>query len=73
VAIEHDYFARHQPWRTAELVVLGAELDFANSSEGFARQIEALSASSSQRPASQRAFPRLDAPWTGDAFPRRAP
>jgi uridine kinase len=73
VAIEYDYFAWHQPWRTADLVVLGAELDFTNSSEGFARQIEALSASSSQRPASQRAFQRLDAPWTGDARPRRAP
>jgi para-aminobenzoate synthetase len=49
VAIEHGYFARHQPWRTADLVVLGAELDFGNSHEGFARRIESGAGAQGER------------------------
>ncbi len=56
VAIEHGYFARTRPWRTADLVVLGAELDFRNSDEGFARRMQALADGASQR---------LDAPYSG--------
>lgn len=40
VAIELGYFARNQPWRSADLIVLGAELDFGNSREGFVRRME---------------------------------
>jgi para-aminobenzoate synthetase len=40
VAIELGYFARFRPWRSADLFVLGAELDFGNSGEGFARRLE---------------------------------
>jgi para-aminobenzoate synthetase len=42
VAIEHGYLAKARPWRNADLVVLGAELDFSNSAEGFARRMEVL-------------------------------
>ncbi len=56
--IEHGYFARTRPWRTVDLVVLGAELDFGNSGEGFARMMEALADATSQR---------LDAPYRATA------
>jgi hypothetical protein len=40
VAIELAYVRRFTPWKTADLHVLGAELTFGNSSEGFARPLE---------------------------------
>lgn len=49
VAIELAYFARHRPWRTADLVVLGAELDFGNSHAGFARRIESGATAQGER------------------------
>jgi hypothetical protein len=42
VAIELSYFRRFTPWRTADVFVLGAELTFGNSREGFARRMEVL-------------------------------
>lgn len=40
VAIELAYFRRMRPWRCADFYVLGAELSFANSAEGFARRLD---------------------------------
>ncbi len=40
VMVELAYFERYKPWRTADLFVIGAELTFGNSSEGFARLLE---------------------------------
>jgi hypothetical protein len=40
VAIELGYFARFRPWRSSDLFVLGAELDFSTSGAGFARCME---------------------------------
>lgn len=44
VAVELTYFRRFTPWRTADVFVLGAELTFANTCEGFARRLEAMAA-----------------------------
>ncbi|MFN9028752.1 MAG: uridine kinase [Betaproteobacteria bacterium] len=56
VAIERAYFERFRPWRTADLYVLGAELDFCNSAEGFARQLQAACIVTT----------RLDQPYRGE-------
>ncbi len=66
VAIEHGYFARYRPWQSADLLVLGAELDFATSRAGFARRMDAALAHAA---AQGRLDDRLDAPWPGASTP----